>query len=439
MAPPKIIVLDDDPTGSQTVHSCLLLTRWDSATLRAALQDPAPIFFILSNTRALPPSECQTVVQDICRQLKVALAVEGLDDYLLVSRSDSTLRGHYPLETDVIAAELGPFDAHFLVPAFFEGGRVTRQGVHYLLVAGDYLPVHLTEFSRDSVFGYHHSFLPAYVEEKTAGLIPAESVVHFSLPQVRAGILPQLLALQDNVCAVVDGEVQADLDRFAADLLTAVAQGKRFLCRSAASLLTALAHLPPQPVPPTAMGQYCWRHHPGVVLVGSHVAKTTQQLQYLLKEPGIQGVEVDLKALAQGEPLSLGPGLAALVARVEDIYQQGKTAVVYTSREELRFPDPSQRLRFGTLVSDLLMALVQQLPSEIGFLISKGGITSNDTLSRGLGLPTVRLLGQVIPGCSMVQTPDDHHRFPRLPVVLFPGNVGGPEALALVYRRLSQP
>jgi len=50
---PKIIVLDDDPTGSQTVHSCLLLTRWDLVTLKAALADAAPLFFILTNTRGM--------------------------------------------------------------------------------------------------------------------------------------------------------------------------------------------------------------------------------------------------------------------------------------------------------------------------------------------------------------------------------------------------
>ena len=100
---------------------------------------------------------------------------------ILVSRSDSTLRGHYPVETDVIAEELGPFDAHFLVPAFFEGGRITRESVHYLLVNGIETPVHETEFARDSVFGYRHSYLPDYVEEKTTGSIKAEKVERFLL------------------------------------------------------------------------------------------------------------------------------------------------------------------------------------------------------------------------------------------------------------------
>jgi uncharacterized protein YgbK (DUF1537 family) len=135
---PKIIVLDDDPTGSQTVHSCLLLMQWDVETLRLGLADTAPIFFVLTNTRALPPPKAAAITQEVCHNLKQAIALENIQDFLVVSRSDSTLRGHYPIETDVIASALGGFDAHFLVPAFFEGGRTTRASVHYLKVNGGY-------------------------------------------------------------------------------------------------------------------------------------------------------------------------------------------------------------------------------------------------------------------------------------------------------------
>ena len=143
---------------------------------------------------------------------------------MVVSRSDTTLRGHYPVETDVIAEELGPFDAHFLVPAFFEGGRITRDGVHYLLVDGEPVPVNETEFARDSVFGYHHAYLPDYVEEKTRGRIRAEEVERFDLADVRGGCLDRLLALRGNVGCVVDAESQADLDAFAAVLKAAAAR-----------------------------------------------------------------------------------------------------------------------------------------------------------------------------------------------------------------------
>lgn len=434
MALPPIVVLDDDPTGSQTVHSCLLLTRWDPQTLKLGLQDSSPIRFILTNTRSLPPAKAEEVTRSVCRALKQAMGELGWERALFVSRSDSTLRGHYPLETDVMAAELGPFDAHFLVPAFFEGGRITRNSVHYLRVGERWVPVHETEFARDAVFGYHHSYLPDYVQEKTQGRIRADQVERFTLEQIRAGCLERLLSLEGNVCCVVDGETQADLDRFAQDVWAAIEQGKRFLFRSAASLLTALAQLPPQPVLPEQMGRFVRSDRPGVVIVGSHVQKSSQQLARLLQEPETQGIEVEVRRLLDPDA-ELLPGI---LAQVHSAYEQGLTPVVYTSREELTFEKGSveRRLAFGQKVSRLLMGVVQGLPEGIGYLISKGGITSNDTLSVGLNLPAVRLLGQVYPGISMVITPSDHPRFPNLPVVLFPGNVGEVDTLVLIHRRL---
>ncbi|XWK87492.1 MAG: four-carbon acid sugar kinase family protein [Phormidium sp.] len=445
---PKIIVLDDDPTGSQTVHSCLLLTRWDVDTLRLGLTDDSPIFFVLTNTRALTPEAAAQVTQEVCHNLKIAIEAEKIQDFLVVSRSDSTLRGHYPVETDVIAEELGPFDAHFLVPAFFEGGRFTTDSVHYLIVNGSPTPVHETEFAKDSVFAYHHSYLPMYVEEKTKGRIPANTVVRFLLKDIPKGSVERLMQLSGNQCGVVDGETQADLNKFAADILTAASQGKRFLFRSAASILTALAALPPQPIAAEDMAEYVREGKPGAVIVGSHVKKTTEQLEKLLTEPGIVGIEVEVSHLLDDDPplppLNKGGETqrAALLEKtlqtVHNVHNEGKTPVVYTSRQELSFPDTETRLKFGVEVSTLLMDVVRGLPKDIGFLISKGGITSNDVLSTGLALTSARLLGQILAGCSMVRTPENHPQFPNLPVVLFPGNVGDADALATVYRRLSK-
>ncbi len=434
---PKIIVLDDDPTGSQTVHSCLLLTRWDVETLQLGLSDDSPIFFVLTNTRALPPEQASAVTREVCHNLKIALEAEGIQDFLVVSRSDSTLRGHYPVETDVIAQEVGPFDAHFLVPAFFEGGRVTRDSVHYLMVDGVETPVHETEFARDSVFAYHHSYLPDYVEEKTKGRIPADAVERFLLDDIRKGSLERLQNLSGNQCGVVDAETQADLDKFAADVLAVAAEGKHFLFRSAASILTSLASLGPQPVAAANMAEYVRQGKPGAVIVGSHVKKTTQQLDPLLQAPGIVGVMVDVVHLLDESEAQRAELLASTLAKVHEIHAEGKTPVVYTSRQELSFKDVQTRLKFGASVSGLLMDIVRGLPSDLGFLISKGGITSNDVLSTGLALRSARLLGQILAGCSMVRTPANHPQFPNLPVVLFPGNVGDNNALVTVYERLS--
>lgn len=437
MAETKIIVLDDDPTGSQTVHGCLLLTRWEVATLRDAILDDSPLFFVLTNTRGMGAQAAADLTREVCRNLKSALAELkkiGRDiNPILVSRSDSTLRGHYPVETDVMAQELGPFDAHFLVPAFFEGGRTTRDSVHYLRVEGQPVPVHETEFARDSVFAYHHSYLPDYVAEKTAGRIRAEQVERFLLADVRGACLPRLMALRNNTCAVVDAETQSDLNYFAEQLRAAAAQGKRFLFRSAASLLTALARLPAQPVAAEQMSDYVRDGRAGAVIVGSHVKKTTAQLEQLLKMPAIAAIEVDVERL----PSDRAALLAEVVQRCGQSHAAGLTPVVYTSRVEKVFADQAARLAFGESVSALLMDVVRQLPATLGFLISKGGITSNDVLSSGLALHTSRVVGQILPGCSVVCCPNDHPRFANLPVVIFPGNVGDDMAVATAYSRLS--
>jgi uncharacterized protein YgbK (DUF1537 family) len=433
----KIVVLDDDPTGSQTVHSCLLLTRWDSATLKQGLLDQAPLFFVLTNTRGMSAEQAADITREVCVNLKQALAelaAEGREiNPLMVSRSDSTLRGHYPVETDIISEELGPFDAHFLVPAFFEGGRFTRDSVHYLQVAGQAVPVHETEFARDSVFGYRHSYLPDYVAEKTAGRIGAEQVQRFLLEQVRGDSLPRLQQLEGNACCVVDAERQEDLDHFCRQLMSAAASGRRFLFRSAASLLTALSRLPAQPVAAEAMSRYVRDGRPGAVLVGSHVKKTSEQLAQLLREPGVEPLEVDVE-LIDGDRQKL---LDDLLARAAASHQRGLTPVIFTSRVEKTFADQQQRLAFGERVSAFLMDLLRGLPPSLGFLISKGGITSNDVLSDGLALRTSRVVGQIHAGCSVVLCPADHPRYPSMPVVIFPGNVGDESSLAQVFRRLA--
>jgi len=213
----------------------------------------------------------------------------------------------------------------------------------------------------------------------------------------------------------------------------AARQGKRFLFRSAASLLTALARLPRQPVAAQDMAQYVRGRHPGAVIVGSHVKKTTLQLERLLKMPGVAPIEVNVEQL----PANRDALLAEIVRKCEQSHAAGNTPVVFTSRLEKAFSDQATRLAFGDMVSAFLMDVVRNLPRTLGFLISKGGITSNDVLSSGLALRTSRVVGQILPGCSVVCCPSDHPRYPDLPVVIFPGNVGDDGALATAYGRLA--
>ncbi|MCP9942035.1 four-carbon acid sugar kinase family protein [Cyanobium sp. ATX 6E8] len=437
-APTKIIVIDDDPTGSQTVHSCPLLLRWDPATLAAGLKHPSPLLFLLANTRGLAPQPAADRVREICRALAVALPAAGIARWWLVSRGDSTLRGHFPLEVDVIAAELGPFAATLLIPAFLDGGRTTVGGVH--LLNGQ--PVHETPFARDGLFGYGSSDLPAWVEEKSGGRIPAADVLRLEGAELdRAAqdgghdLAQWLDGLENQPVVAVDGERPGQLAALAGAVCAA---SRAVLSQSAASWIQALAALPPQPRDAAGLAGLRRRDRdgaplPGLVLVGSHVPLADAQLAALLVEPVCGLVELDV---AKVQRVLEGPAPAELLASLERswlaqlqaVLAAGQTPVLATSRGELVCASPQERRRLGEALAGLMARLAAALAPRLGYVISKGGITSHTLLADGLALAAVELQGQLLPGLSLVLTPADGP-VPGLPVLTFPGNLGEADTL----------
>ena len=51
----RLVVLDDDPTGTQTVAGLPVLTRWAEDDLRWAFGQQVAAFFVLTNSRSLAP------------------------------------------------------------------------------------------------------------------------------------------------------------------------------------------------------------------------------------------------------------------------------------------------------------------------------------------------------------------------------------------------
>ena len=443
----KIIVLDDDPTGSQTVHSCPLLLRWDGASLAAGLEHPSPLLFLLANTRALAPAAAAERVREICRALAAALPAAGIERWWLVSRGDSTLRGHFPLEVDVISAELGPFAVTLLVPAFLEGGRTTVGGVH--LLQGQ--PVHETPFGRDGLFGYSTSYLPAWVEEKSGGRIPASQVQGLEAAQLSRACedggqeLAQWLAgLAAQPLVAVDAEQPQQL---AALAKVVRASPRPVLAQSAASWIRALAALPPQPLAGADLVALRRRGRDGeplrgLVLVGSHVPLADAQLELLLAEPSCGGVEIAVAKLARvlegPVPLELLASLEqAWLEQLQAVLVAGQTPVLFTSRGELQCRSAAERRRLGLELAALMARLAAALAPQLGYLISKGGITTHTLLADGLGLARVELQGQLLPGLSLVLTPSDG-QVPGLPVLTFPGNLGDPETLRAAWQLMER-
>ena len=180
----KFIVLDDDPTGVQTVHDISVYTDWSVESIKSGLTEPQKVFYILTNSRGLTAEQTTAVHKEIAANI-VAAARETGKKYLVMSRSDSTLRGHFPLETELLRQSLAEsglhVDGEILCPFFKEGGRFTIGNTHYVKYGDELVPAAQTEFAKDKTFGYSHSDLPAYIEEKTAGAYPAGSVTCISL------------------------------------------------------------------------------------------------------------------------------------------------------------------------------------------------------------------------------------------------------------------
>ncbi len=169
----KLVVLDDDPTGIQTVHDVSVYTDWSQESIDAGFQEENRTFFILTNSRSFSAQRTEEVHREIA--LRVAEAArKSCKDYLLVSRGDSTLRGHYPLETETLRRTLEQqgelsFDGEIILPFFREGGRYTLENIHYVLENDILTPTGETEFAKDKTFGYRSSDLREWVEEKTKG------------------------------------------------------------------------------------------------------------------------------------------------------------------------------------------------------------------------------------------------------------------------------
>lgn len=431
----KLVVLDDDPTGTQTVYGIAVVTEWSVETLRSELASDAPGFYILTNSRSLPAEEAAAMNRKIAENLQTAATELGLPRELVcvVSRSDSTLRGHFPVETDVLGEVLGPFDATFIVPFFEDGGRYTIDDVHYVAQEDALVPAAETPFAKDAVFGYRSSNLRDWVAEKTAGRVPAEGVESIRIDEMRRGgpaaVCRRLRQLPPGCTCIVNAAESRDLDVFALAVLQVEAEGRRYLFRSAASLVSARLGLARRPLlsPEELVECDSHRRAGGLTVVGSYVPKTTEQLQRLLQRPGIEPVEVDVETLL--DPARSQVVLQETIGRVNSLLGDARDVVLFTSRKLIAQADAATNLQIGRTVSDALVEVVRGLECRPRYLIAKGGVTSSDVATAGLGVRRAMVLGQLLPGVPVWELGDES-RYPGLRYVVFPGNVGGPDALA---------
>lgn len=441
----KIIVLDDDPTGVQTVHGISVYTDWTLDTMIKGFQEDQPMFFILTNSRGLIASETKAVHRDIAHHAAEASKATN-KPYLIISRGDSTLRGYYPLETetlkDTIEAHSGiSFDGEVIIPYFKAGGRYTIDNVHYVLYGEELVPAGETEFARDRSFGYTKSDLGEWVEEKTNGAYKAADTTYISLESLRAmamdAIVDQLMRVEHFNKVVVNAIDDVDVEIFAIALIQAIKQGKHFMFRSAASFTKVIGGVSDKPLltreelikEPSA--------HGGLILVGSHVKKTTEQLERLMTLDDITFIEFDVHLVTDSDAFKSETDRVITLA--EGRIASGKTVAVYTRRERLDLGEGKQEeeLKQSIKISDAVTSIVERLQVRPRYIIAKGGITSSDIGTKGLRVKHATVAGQIKPGVPVWITGYES-LFPGMPYIIFPGNVGTQDTLKETVELLEQ-
>ncbi|PNI07039.1 hypothetical protein CXX84_18720 [Arthrobacter sp. AFG7.2] len=462
--PRVLVVLDDDPTGTQSVADLPVLTRWEAEDFIWAFGQGKPAVYVLTNTRSLDPAEAAARNEEVVRN---ALAAAGSPDTLrlgFVSRSDSTLRGHYPLEPDVIAATVADVsgektDGVVLVPAFPDAGRVTIGGVHYMRGTGEetgrLVPVSDTEFAKDASFGFSTSVMADYVEEKSQGRFTADSVIVLDLNIIRAGaaagtgddaarakisadaIADAIEAATDSTPIVADIVTENDLRALSLGLEEAERRGKKLLYRVGPPFGRARIG---QEIRTELTGAEAYAGNTpseagGLIVVGSHVGVTTRQLKALTEQhSSARIVEIDVEKLLGAE------ADGHLDQTVDTVVEalKGGDVIVHTSRLLIKADDPAESLRIARTVSAAVVAVVNRTLKTFPprFVIAKGGITSSDVAAHGLEIRHAIVRGPMLPGIVSLWEPVDGPA-KGIPYIVFAGNVGNDQSLADVTRKLS--
>ena len=440
----KVIVIDDDPTGSQTVNNCLLLLKWDYSTLVKGFKSKSNLFFILANTRSLSEKDAKLRLEEICTVLKKIISNESFkQEFIIVSRGDSTLRGHNFLEPNVINNCLGPFDATFHIPAFVEGKRYTIDGIHFV----DNVPVSQTIFAKDKIFGFKTSNVRDLLFQKSKFQINLNDIKNLKLSELKVlktneknSVFKKLRNLKNNSHVIVDVENYSQLKQFSL-AISKLSKQKKFLFRTAASFISSISGIKSNYQKPLFYSHLRIKNSeknflPGLIVVGSFVELTTIQLKKLLEISDCKPIKLDVFEFSlmfslKNNQDQLSVYKNKLLVDIKTILNKGNTPVLFTSRTELSLGNNIEQVNFYNSLANFISELVSDLKNEIGYLVSKGGITSNTILSNGFKANYVYLHGQIITGVSLVTFKLDNDE--RLPIVTFPGNIGDQDSLGNVW------
>jgi uncharacterized protein YgbK (DUF1537 family) len=432
----KLVVVDDDPTGTQTVSGIRVYMDWSAETLERALSRKDAVFYVSTNSRAYPAAEMSRLTTGFARNLRAAADKNGVR-VLMASRSDSTLRGHYPAEVDALLSGYGELaDGVIIAPALFEAGRYTIDDIHWVEEAsGQMVMASDTEFAKDPNFSYTKSNLKEWVEEKTGGRWKASEVLSLSLETLREkgveGAREILMSAKGGVPVILNAAAYEDIETAVLALASAEKAGKKFAYRCAACFVKVRGGFLDRPL--LTAKELGLASGPGLVVVGSYVGKTSRQLDSLLASGNCEALELTVDRLAEGEEAAKAE-TQRVAALADAALRKSKTAVVYTSRT-VREAEGKDFLDFGNKVMMALCDTVKALTTRPSFVIAKGGITSVEIARTGLGVKEAYVAGQIAKSVPLWELGPET-KWPGIHYVVFPGNVGNDDTVKDVVEEL---
>lgn len=408
----KTIVLDDDPTGTQSASDVTVLFDATADTITDALRTAQSVY-IQTNSRAIDEGAARNLVAAIHRDGIEAGHRLGTD-IRFVLRGDSTLRGHVFAETEEF---LKPESVILFVPSFPDGGRTTLEGTHYVNVGGKNIPAHESEYADDPVFPFNTSVLVDYVQEKSGRLATA-----VALDGVRS-VAPLVQAIKSATPGSVilpDAVTDEDIHCIAEAVEQAIGQGASVVVRCASPLAAMLAGVASQglltlPVLPAP--------EPTLLVCGSHTAGASGQIATLKATWG-KPLLIDTETALNAPEVAGQQAAASLRGRLDE---RG-LAIVASSRERSA---EHNTLHHGEQVMTALTSAVSALRSEVRVVIAKGGITSAEVARTGLGACQAYVMGQILPGVSLWRIDVDGT---QMLYVVVPGNVGDDNTLLKVIQ-----
>jgi uncharacterized protein YgbK (DUF1537 family) len=418
-----IAILDDDPTGVQTLSGARVILDWAEPRVEDALASARAVH-LLTNSRAYPPDEAAAIVRSAA-----AAVLSTAPNTSLVLRGDSTLRGHVLEEYLAVRDAKGTesFPPLVLAPALPSAGRVTVGGVQYLDRDGRRVPVHETEYATDPAFAYASSRLLDWAEQRTGGLFKSALGIEVTLEALhRGGPDAVVAALRQAAespvpCAVaLDAETGDDVEAVAAGLQRATAAGVESVVRCGPAVAGALGGVTAMRAASLPVAQQL------LLVCGSYVSQSVRQLERVTARFPASLVAVDPQRLGRGAD---GTQIAA---QLEERLDASRLAVLAVWGPP---PSGSSDLAAGRRIAEGLASVVAAVQRRDALVVLKGGVTSAVVLRHGLGATEADIVGPVLPGVALWTIIDPVTR----PVLVVPGNVGGDGLLVQIVDGVLRP